>query len=245
MNISIKNLGPIGEADLVLKPLTLFIGPNNSGKSWIAYVLAGIFGSYGWQRYLKGYLDGQTQVSYPPLEQAFQQLLNEGNAKIDMVQFADTCVQDYFNDVARLARQWMQEFMGTERVSFADLEITVEPGERKEWLLQQARSFAVEFKLSVGQRKETALLNASKATDDPACYFTQLPERMSRKSCQIGLSKSLSLALFSVCCTRCSTPTFIFFPQIEQRLSPIGPNLSLRMNWQRPERQYKKKNHGD
>ncbi len=171
MNISIKNLGPIGEADLVLKPLTLFIGPNNSGKSWIAYVLAGVLGSYGWQRYLRGYLDGQTQVSYPPLEQAFQQLLNEGNAKIDMVQFADTCAQDYFNDVARLARQWMQEFMGTERVSFADLEITVEPGERKERLLQQARSFAVEFKLSVGQRKETALLNASKATDDPACYF--------------------------------------------------------------------------
>jgi hypothetical protein len=180
VNIAIKNLGPIGDAELDLKPLTLFIGPNNSGKSWIAYVLAGIFGTYGWQRYLRGYLEGQTQTSYPPLEQAFQQLLNEGNAKIDMVQFADTCAQDYFNDVARLARQWMQEFMGTERVSFAELEITVEPGNRKEPFLQQARSFSEEYKLSVGQQRETALLNASKATDDPACYFY----RVSCHACQ-------------------------------------------------------------
>lgn len=182
MNISIKNLGPIGEADLVLKPLTLFIGPNNSGKSWIAYVLAGVFGSYGWQRYLRGYLDGQTQVSYPPLEQAFQQLLNEGNAKIDMVQFADTCAQDYFNDVARLARQWMQGFMGTERVSFAELEITASLGERKELFLQQAATFGSESKLSVGQQQEGALLNALKEEHDPTFYFyTTTEDHVSEK----------------------------------------------------------------
>ena len=38
MKIKIRNLGPIrDEAVFELKPLTIFIGPNNSGKTWLAY----------------------------------------------------------------------------------------------------------------------------------------------------------------------------------------------------------------
>lgn len=39
MKIAISNLGPVREADIELKPLTIFVGPNNSGKSFIATVL--------------------------------------------------------------------------------------------------------------------------------------------------------------------------------------------------------------
>ncbi len=52
MKIKVYNLGIIKEANIDLKPLTIFIGPNNSGKTWLAYILAGIFGVTGFSEYL-------------------------------------------------------------------------------------------------------------------------------------------------------------------------------------------------
>ncbi len=43
LKISISNLGPIKEAEIELKPLTIFIGPNNTGKTWAAYSVAASF----------------------------------------------------------------------------------------------------------------------------------------------------------------------------------------------------------
>lgn len=43
LRIGVKNFGPLGEAMIELKPLTIFVGPNNSGKSYMAqlfYVLS-------------------------------------------------------------------------------------------------------------------------------------------------------------------------------------------------------------
>ena len=45
--ISVKNFGPIAEGSVDLKPLTIFMGPNNTGKSYMAtlvYALLGVFG---------------------------------------------------------------------------------------------------------------------------------------------------------------------------------------------------------
>src|SRR5919197_5895472 len=39
LKISVENLGPVREGEFELKPLTIFIGPNNSGKSYMAYLV--------------------------------------------------------------------------------------------------------------------------------------------------------------------------------------------------------------
>ena len=36
LTISVKNLGPIAEGTVDLKPLTIFVGPSNTGKSYMA-----------------------------------------------------------------------------------------------------------------------------------------------------------------------------------------------------------------
>ena len=46
-HISIRDLGPIGRADLELKPLTIFVGPNNSGKSYAALTVYSLVRSMG------------------------------------------------------------------------------------------------------------------------------------------------------------------------------------------------------
>ena len=45
MRISIKNFGPIREANIRIAPLTLFVGPSNTGKSYMAKVISAAIGS--------------------------------------------------------------------------------------------------------------------------------------------------------------------------------------------------------
>jgi predicted ATPase len=88
MKINISNLGAVNQAEIDLKPLTVFVGDNGTGKTWTAYTLLAIFGEYGLQKYLESYLDRETKPSYPTLEKAIEQFFNQGNAKISLVQFA-------------------------------------------------------------------------------------------------------------------------------------------------------------
>ena len=71
-------------------------------------------GSRDTRHYWKAYLDGNTQQGYPPLDSALQQLFKEGNAQIDVIQFANEYAETYINDVARLAPNWMRSFMATD-----------------------------------------------------------------------------------------------------------------------------------
>lgn len=53
MKVQINNLGPIEQAEVEVRPLTVFVGPNNSGKTLTSYVLAAIFGPFGFTQYYK------------------------------------------------------------------------------------------------------------------------------------------------------------------------------------------------
>lgn len=46
LTIEAKDFGPISNGKITLKPLTLFIGPNNSGKSYAAMLIHSLFESY-------------------------------------------------------------------------------------------------------------------------------------------------------------------------------------------------------
>lgn len=38
-NLKIKNFGPIKQANIDVSPLTIFMGPNNSGKSFVGQII--------------------------------------------------------------------------------------------------------------------------------------------------------------------------------------------------------------
>jgi predicted ATPase len=46
LRIEVEDFGPISGGEITLKPLTVFIGPNNSGKSYAAMLIHSIFESY-------------------------------------------------------------------------------------------------------------------------------------------------------------------------------------------------------
>ena len=49
VEIAVKNFGPIAEANIDLRPLTVFVGPSNTGKTYFAtlvYALHGVLAGF-------------------------------------------------------------------------------------------------------------------------------------------------------------------------------------------------------
>src|SRR6266487_1100036 len=143
MKVEIRNLGVIKEkANIELKPLTVFIGPNNAGKTWLAYSLAGILGPFGWGEYAEAYADEKVPHSYEQIDKAITRVLADGNATIDLHRFADEYGEKYINDVAQYARNWMHRFLRTQLAHFDDIDISLSLGKTKEDFLNRVSRYA-------------------------------------------------------------------------------------------------------
>ncbi|MEN8216468.1 MAG: AAA family ATPase [Pseudomonadota bacterium] len=219
MKINLRNLGVINNASIDLKPLTVFIGDNGTGKTWAAYTLSAILGLDGYEKYHRAFLESQTQQTYPPLDKAIRQLLEEGNAQIDLVQFANDYAELYINEVARLAPKWMRTFMATRRVTFENLQMHISLADAKPAFLDKITAVAVEKKLSFGSRRG-ALLNALKESGNATLYFysegevlKKLPSRAVKQFVGVQLFQILHSTFYSKVYTLpTERTTFITFP---------------------------------
>jgi predicted ATPase len=171
MKIQVKNLGILNEVEIDLKPLTIFVGPNNSGKTLFAYVLLAIFGRTGLDKYQSTLDKSKIAQLYPPLDRIIQQLIAEGNAQIDLCRFADEYAEVYINAVAQEAKKWLAEFMQVKRFSFDNLEIEIALEQKKEQMLQRVVLSEVDEGMSSGQKRKESLMNATKKTGDHILYF--------------------------------------------------------------------------
>ena len=64
MRLSVTNFGPIAEAQIELRPLTVFVGPSNTGKSYLASLILALHNSFGAkENYLSFFssIPGETQ----------------------------------------------------------------------------------------------------------------------------------------------------------------------------------------
>jgi predicted ATP-dependent endonuclease of OLD family len=215
MKLKIKNLGVIKQAEIDLKPLTVFIGRNGEGKTWAAYTLSAIFGEQGYKNYLKAYLDGNTQQVYPTIDTALQQLFKEGNSQIDTIQFAQQYAEVYINDIARFTPKLMRDFMATKRANFDDLQVRFDFAETQEIFWKRIISTSVQKQISLG------LLNALKEPGEKILYFyvegnrklNNLPKKAIRQFVSQEMFQILHKAFYAYLYTfPTERTTFITFP---------------------------------
>ncbi len=162
MRITVHNLGVLKEATIDLKPLTIFIGPNNSGKTWLAYALGGVLGILGSREYTQAYIEEQVPNIYKPINQAIQQVITEGNATIDLYKLADDYSEAYFNEVAKYARTWISTCLGTQLANFNNLNVSLTLAETKAQFLHQIMQYSQRH--NIGRRG--SLLTIRKQTND-------------------------------------------------------------------------------
>jgi predicted ATP-dependent endonuclease of OLD family len=206
MQIEIRHLGAIDKASINLRPLTVFIGENGTGKTWTAYTLEAIFGAYGHEQYLKAYLNRKTQQTYPPLDKASTQLLKEGYTQFEIIPFVSDYIEIYLNEVARLAPSWMQTRMNTKRVSFEKLQVQIElADDMKSTLANQLMATAINEKHSI----INGSLNAVKEAEDSTLYvFSEgdILDKLPRQTIQ----QFLVSQLFNLIRTSLYSKTFKF-----------------------------------
>jgi hypothetical protein len=99
MKIHIQNLGLIKETEVDIKPLTILVGPNNAGTTWLAYAVASIFGPWGLMNYLQECEAEEVVKQFKLLDQVVRQVLATGTASFDLVEFADKYGEHYFNSM--------------------------------------------------------------------------------------------------------------------------------------------------
>ncbi len=159
MKISVRNFGIIREAEVDLKPLTIFVGPNNAGKTWLAYAVAGIFGPYGYSGHLEDYeIEGDPTV-YTSLQRAVDQIVNKGSATLDICQFARKFGETYFNNVAHSVQRWMTEYMSTELASFEKLSVSIDLAETKTDFLEQVLQYSLRAGIAGADEKSRLTIN--------------------------------------------------------------------------------------
>lgn len=172
MKVTIRNIGIIrDEVTIDLKPLTIFIGPNNSGKTWLAYILAGILGPFGQNLYAEAYVERRVPTIYEPLNKAIEQVLSEGNAILDLRRFGDVYGEEYFNNVANYARTWMSRYLSTQLVQFDDMDVKFDLAETKKQFLDQITKYSLRIAIVIGPQGSQLTIRKSR-NDDTLYAFT-------------------------------------------------------------------------
>jgi hypothetical protein len=203
MKITIQKLGTIQNAELDLKPLTILVGPNNTGKTWLAYTIAGIFGGYGLDRYTQAYIDGQV-ASYDILEKAIERVRQRGDAKINLYEFADNHGEAYFNQNAQFAKLWMQDYMSTQYPLFDEMDISISLAETKMTFMQHIKDYSLrsdvaEGLLKIRKKAGDGLLYAytSSASDNCDPITERLPAEEIRESLVSNFTRNLHRSLYT------------------------------------------------
>lgn len=91
LKVKISKLGPIKEGEVELKPLTIIFGKNNTGKTYIGYLLWGLASQKGYYHYL----EPKTET-YKEILQEFVKRLQEKRISQYYPKFYEGLQVDYF-----------------------------------------------------------------------------------------------------------------------------------------------------
>lgn len=168
MQATIRNLGPVKEAAINIKPLTVFIGQNNTGKTWTAYLIASAFSDFCYIKLLEDFNLGL--INYPEIDEVRSSIAKNGTALIDLIELQQARGPQFLNDLARTASSSLGTYLGTDDSFFKGLEFRLDPSDIiTEWS-EGIIDFASSWKIIEGP-KGPEMLNIQKKKGERSIKF--------------------------------------------------------------------------
>ena len=199
MRLSIANLGALTKAEIDIKPLTVFVGPNNTGKTWTASIVAAIMSQHGWKDYSDAYSKNETSQKFTEIENAANQILQEGNAKIDLIEFFNSNGLKYFNDAAKSTIKSTNIILGTRKLFFGKTKIKIEFNDMEiNEIRKNLLNNVVKIRMGIGKSKK-ALLTAIKERKSPILYFFTTERDIPEKIPEGGIKDFINMSVFRIC----------------------------------------------
>ncbi len=158
MEINIKNLGAVHDATIKIKPLTVFVGPNNTGKTWTAYTIGGILGAFNWGQYVGKYSKPTKSSLFSSLETKTSELIQNGTIEYDLLENFDVNVIDFYKHISDIAPLWISDFLCTKKYNFDDLSVNLK-FDRK--TIQKLKMNILRTPLDLKTRNKTRIITIS------------------------------------------------------------------------------------
>ena len=124
IRITAKKFGPIDSAAIDLRPLTIFVGPSNTGKTYLAILI------YALHKVLKGFPRFPITGTHPYY---FIEDLEEDEIAIsddDFEKFTSSLANENytlnFSDLPKIVRDKMQSYLGEENLLPRSLKVELE-----------------------------------------------------------------------------------------------------------------------
>jgi len=177
MLVEINHLGAIDHASIDVKPLTVFIGKNNTGKTWAATTICGIFDSVVHDQHTVALMGGKLEEEYPPIETAFNELMEWGSFKFDLIRFFEEYGLKYHQNICKYSDKWINISLGTRQPLFDDFTMQLVFSDED---LNSGKSILLDRKLESSLPPapgKEGLIQVMKETGSPIIYFNFAPNR--------------------------------------------------------------------
>ncbi len=174
MKISVNNYGPIAKAeDIELCPLTVFVGPSNTGKSYLAVLIYALLKPFEGTSQRTGILDFDTVSTDESIDKFLTELFKEDNENFN------------FSDFPEEFKKWIIEKIGEETNKIFHQEISRCMGVSS----KENHPISKEFNLNLEINQQRLILGASgippsmdiKELDFSNKHFTSLVRYLGRK----------------------------------------------------------------
>jgi hypothetical protein len=158
----VENLGFIKGGEFEVKPLTLFCGPNNTGKTWAMYAL------YGCLDYLP------SNMPLPDLEEVVNELGKTGQLSWNMSAWIEKNHKRIISLIHRGGKMRLGRVFNVQGDIFKSS--VFDWGVSKNDLLEVVRKNEFDFRLEVGKQNDA--LRILKPTGESVVQFTLLSEKL-------------------------------------------------------------------
>ncbi len=138
MKAIFKNIGPVNNAELELKDLTIIAGANNTGKTYLAYTL------YSFLKLAQQPFSLRHRVKNLPFDsgKAVQEILDSGNSQFPIADF-DNRAEELVKNIFRISADIISGIFSSPADDFAGAEFFFYP----EYLFDEKRRKKVGFKI--------------------------------------------------------------------------------------------------